>query len=85
MAFIFKEGNVTVTIQTRDHRPAHVHVDSPDASVKVDISGPVPKILPVSKKKRAKSSAAFERKALKMVGDKLELCQAAWRKYHGSL
>lgn len=85
MAFVFKQSGVTVTVQTRDHRPPHVHVDSPDGSVKVDISGSVPKLLPISTKKRIKSTAAFERKALQMVTENLEVCRAAWRRYHGTL
>ncbi|MBE9061238.1 DUF4160 domain-containing protein [cf. Phormidesmis sp. LEGE 11477] len=85
MAFVLKQSGVTVTVQTRDYRPPHVHVDSPDGSVKVDISGDVPKLLTISKKKRLKNTAAFERKALKMVADNLATCRAAWRKYHGNL
>ena len=85
MAFVFKQDGITVTVQTRDHRPPHVHVDSSEGSVKVDISGDMPTLMPVSKKKRVRSTAAFERKALEMVADNLAACREAWRKYHGSL
>ena len=85
MALVFKRRGITVTVQTRDHRPPHVHVDSPDGSVKVDISDEMPKIMPTSKKKRVKSTAAFEREALKLVGEHIDLCREAWRKYHGEL
>ncbi|MGC1307305.1 MAG: hypothetical protein WA885_08760 [Phormidesmis sp.] len=30
MALVLKQNGVTVTVQTRDHRPPHVQVDSPD-------------------------------------------------------
>jgi len=85
MALVFKKNGVTVTVQTRDHRPPHVHVDSSAGSVKVDISGDVPQLLLKGKKKRVNSTEAFEREALKMVTENLESCRAAWRKYHGSL
>ena len=85
MALVFKQRNITVTVQTRDHRPAHVHVDSPDGSVKVDISGEVPTLLLSGKKKRVKSNASFERTALKMVADNLEICRETWRIYHGDI
>ncbi len=85
MALVFKKKGITVTVQTRDHRPPHVHVDSPDGSVKVDISGRVPQLLLMRKKERVKSTEAFEREALKMVADNLETCRESWRKYHGNL
>jgi len=85
MALVFKKKGITVTVQTRDHRPPHVHVDSPDGSVKVDISGGVPQLMTAGKKKRVKSSASFEREALKLVAENMELCREAWRKYHGDL
>ncbi len=65
MALVFKKNGVTVTVQTRDHRPPHVHVDSSDGSVKVDIYGDVPKLLLKGKKKRVKSTEAFEGEVLK--------------------
>ncbi|MEL7067773.1 MAG: DUF4160 domain-containing protein [Cyanobacteria bacterium J06581_3] len=85
MALVFKRKGITVTVQTRDHRLPHVHVDSPDGSVKVDISDEVPTIMQPSKKKRVKSSAAFEKEALKLIAENMELCREAWRKYHGDL
>lgn len=85
MALVFKRNGITVTVQTRDHRPAHVHVDSPDNSVKVDISGAEPKILLTGKKKRVKSTRSFDQAALEMVAENLELCRAVWRKYHGHI
>ena len=85
MALVFKRKGITVTVQTRDHRPPHVHVDSSAGSVKVDISNEVPTLMLVGKKKRVKSTAAFEREALKLVSENLELCREAWRKYHGEL
>ena len=85
MALVFKQNGITVTVQTRDHRPPHVHVDSPDGSVKIDISGKVPQLLLAGKRKRVKSTEAFEREALRMVADNLGICQETWRKYHGNL
>ena len=85
MALVFKRKGITVTVKTRDHRPPHVHVDSPSGSVKVDISGEVPQLMLSGKKKRIKSSASFEREALKLVADNIELCREAWRKYHGDV
>jgi hypothetical protein len=85
MALVFKENGMTVTVQTRDHRPPHVHVDSSDSSVKVDISGEEPKLLLMGRKKRVKSTEAFEREALRLVADNLEVCREAWRQYHGNL
>lgn len=79
MALVFK--GITVT----DHRPPHVHVDSPSDSVKVEISDGVPKLMSVGKKKRVKSTAAFEKQALELVAENTELCREAWRKYHGEL
>lgn len=85
MALVFKQNGITVTVQTRDHRPSHVHVDSPDESVRVDISGEVPQLLLTGKKRRVKTTEAFEREALKMVANNLEICRETWRKYHGNL
>lgn len=85
MALVLKRKGITVTVQIRDHRPPHVHVDSPDGSVKVDISDEVPKLMLIGKKKRIRGTAAFEREALKLVADNIELCREAWRKYHGNL
>ena len=85
MALVFKQNGITVSVQTRDHRPPHVHVDSPNGSVKIDISGEAPQLLLAGKKKRVKSTEAFEREALKMVAGNLEICREAWRKYHGNL
>jgi len=85
MPSVFKQNGVTVSVQTRDHRPPHVHVDSADYSVKVDISSDVPTLLLTGKKKRVKSTASFEREALRMVADNLESCRETWRVYHGKL
>lgn len=85
MALVFKRRNITVTVQTRDHRPAHVHVDSPEGSAKIDISEEGPRLMLLSKKKRDKSRASFDRMALQIVADNLEICRDTWRIYHGDI
>ncbi len=86
MAFVFKSQDVVVIIKVRDeHPPAHVHVESPKYSVEIDISGVVPKIVRRSKKRRVTTTEAFNRKALQLVTDNLQLCKDTWRQYHGDL
>lgn len=34
---IFRLGNIRVVIHTREHKPAHVHVISPNAEAKIEI------------------------------------------------
>lgn len=85
MAFVWGNGNVTITVKTRDHRPAHVHVRSTEYEVKVDISSGELKILSASKKGRVMTTPKFTRMALALVAEHLELCREIWRDKHGAL
>ncbi len=83
MAEVFREDGVVVLIQTRDHQPPHVHVESADHSVRVRIDEQEPSIMPYSKKTRDKSSSSFDRLALDLVNRRLIKWVQTWKKYHG--
>jgi len=85
MAEIFRDRGVIVLVQTRDHLPPHVHVESADYSVRVRVDEDQPSIMPYSKKDRDKSCSAFDRLALELVGGRLADCQRDWEKYHGTI
>ena len=85
MAFVWGDGNITITVKIRDHRPAHVHVRSTKYEVKIDISSGDFKVLPASKKSRVKTTPGFTRMALALVAEHLELCREVWREKHGTL
>lgn len=85
MAFIFRKGSILVTVKVRDHTPAHVHVEDGKHETKVNISSDELAIAYIGKKKRIKTTASFDKLALELVAENLELCRAAWRKYHGEL
>lgn len=85
MAEIFREKGVVVLIQTRDHPPPHVHVESADYSIRVQIDGDTPSIMPHSKKARDNSCPAFNKLALELVTRRLDECKRDWEKYHGTL
>lgn len=84
MAFVFEHRDIVISVKVRDeHPPAHVHVESPKYSVEIDISGTEPKIVRRSKKRRVTTTEAFNRKALRLVAENIELCKQKWRDYHG--
>lgn len=85
MAFVWGDGNTTITVKIRDHRPAHVHVRSTEYEVKVDISSDDLKILTASKKSRVKTTPKFTKMALRLVAEHLELCRKIWRDKHGAI
>ena len=83
MAEIFREGGTVVLVQTRDHPPPHVHVESSDYSIRVRIDSDTPSIMPLSKKARDTSCPAFNKLALELVSRRLADCKRDWEKYHG--
>lgn len=85
MAFVWGDGSITITVKTRDHKPAHVHVRSTKYEVKVDISGDELRVMPPSKKSRVKTTPKFTKKALAVVAENLELCRDIWRAKHGEI
>lgn len=86
MAFVFKARDIVVSVKVRDeHPPAHVHVESAKYAVEIDISGTTPKVVRRSRKPRITTTEAFNRKALQLVRDNLQLCKDTWRQYHGDL
>lgn len=86
MALVFKARDIVVVVKVRDeHPPAHVHVESPKYSVERYISGEVPEVVTRSKKRRITTTEAFNKKALQLVRDNLQLCKDTWRQYHDEL
>jgi len=68
MVKVFSYGDVTVQVLTRDeHAPPHVHVVSPDYSVKLDISAPEVIVQLPSKKARVKNTPKFVKEAIRQV------------------
>ena len=85
MALVFKYRGITITVKTRDHQPAHVHVESAQYGVKVDISGKQPAIILPSKKSRIKTTEAFNCEAVRLVSENLQRCREVGSTYHGEI
>ena len=76
MVTVLRSGGLRVIVFTDDHPPAHVHVFG-DGEAKIDISGPVPRLI-------ASTMRQGElRKASALVADRQALLLEKWRELHG--
>jgi hypothetical protein len=86
MPTVLKYQDIAVIVRIRDeHPPAHVHVESSKYSVRVDISGTVPIIARRGKRRRITTTESFDKRALQLVAENLELCKQTWRNIHGEI
>lgn len=77
--------DLSIYITPGDHTPPHVHVDSPQGQIKIDISKAEPELMRYRKGRLVKGKFKQKdiKRALKYVKDNLLELRTYWKDYNG--